>query len=102
MLASAGVVDAGGQAYVLLIDVLAEVLGGTQAQPLAAVAPRSAGRQFGGTTTTSEYEVMYTLRGARPSDLDALREQLSELGHSVVIVGDQAIAQVNAGIAAGV
>ena len=95
VLASAGVVDAGGQAYVLLIDVLAEVLGGTQAQPLAAVAPRSAGRQFGGSTTTSEYEVMYTLRGARPSDLDALREQLSELGHSVVIVGDQAIAQVH-------
>ena len=44
---------------------------------------------------TSEYEVMYTLRGAPPSELDALRDQLSELGHSVVIVGDQAIAQVH-------
>ncbi len=43
-----------------------------------------------------EYEVMYTLRGAPPSELDALRDQLSELGHSVVIVGDQAIAQVHA------
>jgi DAK2 domain fusion protein YloV len=95
VLAAAGVVDAGGQAYVLLIDVLAEVLGGTQAQPLAAVPPRSAGGQFDGSTITSEYEVMYTLRGARPSDLDSLREQLSELGHSVVIVGDQAIAQVH-------
>jgi fatty acid kinase len=38
---------------------------------------------------------MYTLRGAPPSDLDTLRGQLSELGHSVVIVGDQAIAQVH-------
>ena len=38
---------------------------------------------------------MYTLRGAPPSDLDALRDRLSELGHSVVIVGDQAIAQVH-------
>ena len=38
---------------------------------------------------------MYTVRGARPSDLDALRERLSELGHSVVIVGDEAIAQVH-------
>jgi uncharacterized protein len=38
---------------------------------------------------------MYALRGAPPADLDALREQLSELGHSVVIVGDQAIAQVH-------
>ena len=44
---------------------------------------------------TGEYEVMYTLRGTPPSDLDALRERLSELGHSVVIVGDQAIAQVH-------
>ena len=44
---------------------------------------------------TGEYEVMYTLRGAPPSDLDALRERLSELGHSVVIVGDEAIAQVH-------
>jgi dihydroxyacetone kinase-like predicted kinase len=44
----------------------------------------------------SEYEVMYTLRGAQSSELDALRDQLSELGHSVVIVGDQAIAQVHA------
>ena len=40
VLASAGVVDAGGQAYVLLIDVLVEVLGGAPAQPLAASVPR--------------------------------------------------------------
>jgi dihydroxyacetone kinase-like predicted kinase len=38
---------------------------------------------------------MYALRGAAPSDLDTLREDLSALGHSVVIVGDQAIAQVH-------
>jgi DAK2 domain fusion protein YloV len=95
VLAAAGVVDAGGQAYVLLIDVLAEVLGGTPAQPLTAVVPRLAGRQLEERSMTGEYEVMYTLRGARPPDLDALRERLSELGHSVVIVGDQAIAQVH-------
>jgi DAK2 domain fusion protein YloV len=95
VLASAGVVDAGGQAYVLLIDVLAEVLGGIQAKPLAAVGPRPDRRHFDGSRVTGEYEVMYTLRGARPPDLDALRDHLSELGHSVVIVGDQAIAQVH-------
>ena len=38
---------------------------------------------------------MYTLRGVPTSELDGLRERLSELGHSVVIVGDQAIAQVH-------
>jgi fatty acid kinase len=95
VLASAGVVDAGGQAYVLLIDVLAEVLGGAPAQALTTVVPRLALRHSEGPRMTGEYEVMYTLRGARPSDLDALRERLSELGHSVVIVGDEAIAQVH-------
>ena len=95
VLGSAGVVDAGGQAYVLLIDVLAEVLGGPPARPLTAVGPRPAGMQPAWPQMRTEYEVMYTLRGAPPSDLDALRDQLSELGHSVVIVGDQAIAQVH-------
>jgi dihydroxyacetone kinase-like predicted kinase len=95
VLASAHVVDAGGQAYLLLIDVLVEMLGGAPAQPLTAApvpvrdVPSEAARP------TGEYEVMYALRGAPPADLDALREQLSELGHSVVIVGDQAIAQVH-------
>jgi fatty acid kinase len=48
---------------------------------------------------SGEYEVMYTLRGTSLSDLDALRDRLSELGHSVVIVGDQAIAQVHVHLA---
>ena len=95
VLASAGVVDAGAQAYVLLIDALTEVLGGTPAHPLTAVGARPAARQQEGPRMSGEYEVMYTLRGAQPSDLDELRDQLSELGHSVVIVGDQAIAQVH-------
>jgi uncharacterized protein len=95
VLARAGVVDAGGQAYVLLIDVLAETLGGGQAQPLKAPASPAAAAQHEAPKMAGEYEVMYTLRGAPPSDLDALRERLSALGHSVVIVGDQAIAQVH-------
>jgi uncharacterized protein len=96
VLASAGVVDAGGQAYVLLIDVLVEVLGGGPAQPLtAAGTSQPAETQSEGQRSTGEYEVMYTLRGVPPSELDVLRERLSELGHSVVIVGDQAIAQVH-------
>jgi len=99
VLASAGVVDAGGQAYVLLLDVLAEILGGAAAQPLTQVSPRAATQQAETWRMTGEYEVMYALRGAAPSDLDALRDHLSELGHSVVIVGDQAIAQVHVHLA---
>ena len=64
VLASAGVVDAGGQAYVLLIDVLAEVLGGAPAQPLTTGVPRLAGMRLEG-RGGGEYEVMYTVRGAR-------------------------------------
>jgi DAK2 domain fusion protein YloV len=99
VLASAGVVDAGGQAYVLLLDVLAEILGGAAAQPLTQASPRAASQQAETWRMTGEYEVMYTLRGAPSSDLDALRGHLSELGHSVVIVGDQAIAQVHVHLA---
>jgi uncharacterized protein len=99
VLASAHVVDAGGQAYLLLIDVLVEMLGGAPAQPLTAAPIPLPGVPAEAPRPTSEYEVMYALRGAPPADLDALREQLSELGHSVVIVGDQAIAQVHVHLA---
>jgi dihydroxyacetone kinase-like predicted kinase len=100
VLASAGVVDAGAQAYVLLLDALVEMLGGAPARPLTA-ATRSGPRtrleapRIAPEYVAPEYEVMYALRGAAPSDLDTLREDLSALGHSVVIVGDQAIAQVH-------
>jgi hypothetical protein len=38
---------------------------------------------------------MYALRGAASTALDALRDRLSEVGHSVVIVGDRSVAQVH-------
>ena len=95
VLAAAGVVDAGGQAYLLLIDVLAEVLGGAPAQPLTATSRPAIDAQHDAPRFATEYEVMYAISGVPSADLDVLREHLSELGHSVVIVGDQAIAQVH-------
>jgi len=100
VLASAGVVDAGAHAYVLLVDTLVEMLGGAPARPLLAATRSAAGTRpqaprIAPRYVAPEYEVMYALRGAAPSNLDALREHLSGLGHSVVIVGDQAIAQVH-------
>jgi DAK2 domain fusion protein YloV len=95
VLAAAGVVDAGGQAYTLLLDVLVEVLGGDQAQSLTEVAPDEPRRAFPFERPPLEYEVMYAVRDAGPADLDELREELSVLGHSVVIVGDHAVAQVH-------
>jgi DAK2 domain fusion protein YloV len=96
ILADAGVVDAGGQALVLLIDVLVEVLGGEQASPLRL--PESPPSRPAPQVPESnvEYEVMYALQGATPGQLDRLRQQLSDLGNSVVVVGDSAVAQVHA------
>ncbi|MFT4166479.1 MAG: DAK2 domain-containing protein [Microlunatus sp.] len=98
-LAEAGVVDAGAQAYVLLLDVLVEVLGGPAAEPMAAhPAPQFVRRSRAGEEPV-EYEVMYALRGTGPDDLDILRERLSELGDSVVVVGDRTVAQVHVHLA---
>jgi DAK2 domain fusion protein YloV len=94
VLGQAGVVDAGGQAYVLLLDVLVEVLGGEPAVPLGPVeAPRALTRVQ--PSAPMEYEVMYALRGTAGSELDALRTRLSVLGSSVVVVGDATAAQVH-------
>lgn len=98
VLARSGVVDAGGQAFVLLLDVLVEVLGGPVAEPLLDVLPPIAAPGADGLRRAAvprEYEVMYAVRGAARGMLDALREKLSELGHSVVIVGDRSVAQVH-------
>lgn len=101
VLAEAGVVDAGGQAYVLLLEVLEETLGGEPAQPLEGPAGSThspadrAGARPGGLMTSGEYEVMYALRGASPEALGTLRDTLSALGGSVVVVGDQTVAQVH-------
>ncbi len=96
VLGRAGVVDAGGQAFVLLIDVLVEVLGGPAARPLPAPRPDAEpAARPAGVQPPMEYEVMYALRGVPAGVLDQLRGRLSELGRSVVVVGDQAVAQVH-------
>lgn len=98
----AGVVDAGGQAYVLLLDVLVEVLGGAEAQALAAPAPPRPGHATvpaGTGTADDEYEVMYTVRGADHDALTSLRGVLDSVGNSVVVVGDQTVAQVHVHLA---
>jgi uncharacterized protein len=93
VLAQAGVVDAGAQAYVLLVEVLAEVLGGELANPLPAPPNRAVAERP--VAPTAEYEVMYALEGTGSAALDRLRSRLSEIGNSVVVVGDAAAAQVH-------
>src|SRR5918993_3054558 len=64
VLAAAGVPDAGGQAYVLLLDALVEVLGGVPAEPLAASVRPLGTPVSGNRQPPLEYEVMYALHGA--------------------------------------
>ncbi len=100
VLEQAGVVDAGGQGFLLLLDCLVEVLGGARAEPLLDLAPPNRPTRPPATAARPpEYEVMYALRGASAESLDRLRSALSELGHSVVIVGDESVAQVHVHLA---
>ena len=105
VLADAGVVDAGGQAYVLLLQVLEEIVGGEPARPLlesSQPAPGSAGRagdRPAGPLAAPDYEVMYALRGASAASLTTLRTSLSDAGTSVVVVGDETAAQVHVHLA---
>ncbi|MDN5931093.1 MAG: DAK2 domain-containing protein [Pseudonocardia sp.] len=117
-LARAGVVDAGGLGLYLVLDALAGLVsarpgpevpvptggrGPTRGRD-ALVAARESGSQ------AFDYEVMYLLEAA---SVDALREELDELGDSVAVVGDgrgtwnvhvhctDVGAAIEAGIAAG-
>ncbi|MBB3036264.1 DAK2 domain-containing protein [Hoyosella altamirensis] len=107
VLSQAGVVDAGGLGLVVILDALVGVVTGDEPQR-----PRFTVRATVGDTTTSasatapaadarpvehiheyatgdaEYEVMYLLDGSSDHAADALREKLSDLGDSVVVVGD--------------
>jgi DAK2 domain fusion protein YloV len=96
-LANAGVVDAGGQAFVLLLDVLVELLGGEPASPLPL--PESQPVSTPLAPAPAEYEVMYALTGVDEEALDRLRRTLSEVGNSVVVVGDASAAQVHVHLA---
>ncbi|MCK8616240.1 DAK2 domain-containing protein [Gordonia sp. C13] len=95
VLASAGVVDAGGRGFLVIVDAMVRVITG--------VANRR--RRYRGILTDSatlghgvddscvessdqDFEVMYLLDGAAGEQIARLRERLNELGDAVVIVGD--------------
>ena len=123
VLAEAGVVDAGGAGFVLLLDVLLEVVAGRPvpapdpAAVAAAPATTAAGGEDPGSHSGSQgaggprYEVMYLLDA--PDDaIDGLKQTWDALGDSIVVVGgdgtwnchvhtDDIGAAVEAGIAAG-
>ncbi len=115
VLQSAGVVDAGARGLVVLLDSLVEVVTGTRPErPVYRPAAESPDRRAeAAPTPPARYEVMYRLDDSDPDRISALRYRLTELGDSVVVVGDgadswsahvhcvDAGAAIEAGIAAG-
>jgi hypothetical protein len=101
VLARSGVVDAGGQGLVLLLDALAGVVSGKPVDASLAAAVRGSelpgrhsrarGSLVGDREAGSaefDYEVMYLLEGSTSERVDLLRARLDELGDSVAVVGD--------------
>jgi DAK2 domain fusion protein YloV len=95
VLASAGVVDAGGRGLLAVLDALVAILTGHAAEPRHALAVPA---RCGAPTAPPEspvvhtWEVMYLLDGVggAPDSLAALRASLSALGDSVTVAGDGA------------
>ena len=90
VLAEAGVVDAGGSGYLLLLDALLNVLDG---RPLPEAPEVSASSAMSFHSEASEsliegprYEVMYFLE-ANDEQIPSFKEAWSELGDSIVVVG---------------
>lgn len=86
-LAEAGVVDAGGMGFVVVLDALVEVLTGEVVtedivtEVIVAHEP-APGEEYDG----PRYEVMYLLDG-EDEGVPQLRERLDQLGDSLVVVG---------------
>ena len=113
VLAEAGVVDAGGAGYVLLLDAFLHVADG---RPMPEPAPELAGERPApavghGPVGELRYEVMFFLE-ARDDTMPAFRDVWAGIGDSIVVVGgdglwnchihtDDVGAAIEAGIDAG-
>lgn len=87
VLRRAGVVDAGGQGLVVILDAWARVAGGGDVPVEVRGIGASTGVSVIAPSPTEEFEVMFLL-DAGPDGADRLREELDRVGTSVVIVGD--------------
>jgi DAK2 domain fusion protein YloV len=117
VLREAGVVDAGGRGFELLLAACLHVVAGTPlpaaeaVHSKVAVSAHPAGAEAGGGIADLRYEVMYFLEA--PDDaIDRFRSTWGELGDSIVVVGGDGIwnchvhtddigAAIEAGIAVG-
>lgn len=100
-LRAAGVVDAGGRGWCVLLEALEQVVTGTTstarlAPPPLVVRDRSgiaAAREDG--SAAFGYEVQYLLRDAADEAVAILRRRLGDLGDSLVVVGGEGLFNVH-------
>ncbi|MGR6915047.1 DAK2 domain-containing protein [[Actinomadura] parvosata] len=92
VLARSGVVDAGGAGATIMLETLAEVIGGTSAGHYDVPEPTSRVSPMG--EVGAGYEVMYLLE-ADDRAVAALREQLDAMGESLVVVGGDGLWNVH-------
>src|SRR5206468_3418691 len=98
-LRTAGVVDAGGRGWCVLLEALEQVVTG-EPLPLEPthVVPRArsglaVAREAG--STAFGYEVQYLLRDATDASIARLKEALGALGDSLVVVGGDGLFNVH-------
>lgn len=113
VLKDAGVVDAGGRGFTLLLDAFFHVVNGRPVpEPELVTAPAAvAAHQRDGDLSSLRYEVMYLLE-ATDETIPALKDTWGALGDSIVVVGGEGLwnchvhtndigAAIEAGIQAG-
>jgi DAK2 domain fusion protein YloV len=97
-LKAAGVVDAGGRGWCVLLEALERVVTGAAAVTPALLVPRdrsglTAAREAGGDDYA--YEVQFLLRESTESAVAELTRRLAELGDSLVVVGGDGLYNVH-------
>jgi DAK2 domain fusion protein YloV len=92
VLREAGVVDAGGRGFTLLLDALLEVVAGRPIpDPDVVHTPVSVEAHLAGSDVASlRYEVMYLLE-AEDNTIKAFKETWAALGDSIVVVGGEGL-----------
>jgi DAK2 domain fusion protein YloV len=90
VLATAGVVDAGGRGFTLMLDALLEVADGRPIpEPEVVTTPPAVEAHLRGDDVAGlRYEVMYLL-DAPDRTIDGLKEAWSAIGDSIVVVGGE-------------